>query len=314
MTPDGRWVVRVVTGNNFVPNGSGPPPKDAITRIDVFDPADPGAAPTRFDSPIAGISSVAVSPDRSRCAVFGREAAGREFSARLRASSVTGVSPFTNPAPTNDPIYILEAPAGQATRVRHVLKHNATSMMFSPDGRRLVSAAPVEQVVRLWDVDAGKELRSFPVRAHRVEFSPDGRWIVSGSPGGGINLLSPERDETVQSFAIDNHQPIWAFRPDGLGVAFTAQGGRVRVWNLERNQQDQDFSAQGQTIEAMAFDPEGLRLLSSNSLGDITIWSLESGEDVFTIPSAGLTADQVKQFAAVIHQIERRWKAEAEAR
>jgi WD40 repeat protein len=59
-----------------------------------------------------------------------------------------------------------------------------TSVSFSPDGRRLVSASRDRDAI-LWDVASGKALRV--LRAHfgpvsDARFSPDGRWIVTAGP------------------------------------------------------------------------------------------------------------------------------------
>ena len=59
-----------------------------------------------------------------------------------------------------------------------------TSVAFSPDGRRLVTASRDNDAI-LWDVDSGARLAV--LRAHfgpvfDARFSPDGRWIVTAGP------------------------------------------------------------------------------------------------------------------------------------
>ena len=59
-----------------------------------------------------------------------------------------------------------------------------TSVDFSPDGRRLVTASRDNDAI-LWDVDSGTRLSV--LRAHfgpvfDARFSPDGRWIVTAGP------------------------------------------------------------------------------------------------------------------------------------
>ena len=59
-----------------------------------------------------------------------------------------------------------------------------TSVAFSPDGRRLVTASRDNDAI-LWDVETGRQLSV--LRAHfgpvfDAQFSPDGRWIVTAGP------------------------------------------------------------------------------------------------------------------------------------
>ena len=63
-------------------------------------------------------------------------------------------------------------------------------MAFSPDGRLLASGA-WDQTVILWDVEAGKQVRTLEGHTWTVSgvaFSPDGRLLASGSWDGTVIL------------------------------------------------------------------------------------------------------------------------------
>jgi peroxiredoxin len=65
-----------------------------------------------------------------------------------------------------------------------------TGMAFSPDGKRLASAAS-DRTVKVWDAQTGQELLS--VEGHNewengVAFSPNGYWLASGAADGTVKI------------------------------------------------------------------------------------------------------------------------------
>ncbi|KAG8749021.1 hypothetical protein FRC14_001748 [Serendipita sp. 396] len=79
------------------------------------------------------------------------------------------------------------------------------SIMFSPDGRRIVSGSS-DKTIRLWDAETGQPLGE-PLRGHNgivssVAFSPNGRHIVSGSWDNTIRLWS-DTSQPLQKPSFD---------------------------------------------------------------------------------------------------------------
>ena len=102
-----------------------------------------------------------------------------------------------------------------------------TSVAFSPDGRRLVSASRDRDAI-LWDVASGKALRV--LRAHfgpvsDARFSPDGRWIVTAGPRS-VGLWKASTGELVRLLeGAPGPYAAAAFTPDSRTiVALTEQG------------------------------------------------------------------------------------------
>ncbi|KIN94405.1 hypothetical protein M404DRAFT_939931, partial [Pisolithus tinctorius Marx 270] len=94
----------------------------------------------------------------------------------------------------------------------------ASSVAFSPDGKRIVSGS-LDKTVRVWDVEGGAQIGG-PLEGHRdvvvnlVAFSPDGKRIVSGSGDmavrvwdvGGVQIGNPLEGHTSRAYQL--HSPL----------------------------------------------------------------------------------------------------------
>ena len=135
---------------------------------------------------------------------------------------------------TGGVVHTLEGHRGDVTRVA-----------FSPDGGRLVSASYYDGTVRLWDVEAGCELRTLGGHAavEGLAFRPDGKRVVSAGRQG-LKVWDATADEEESR----RRDAAWAFagRPgDVHGVAFSPRGdrlvsaswdGSVELWNVAARQ------------------------------------------------------------------------------
>jgi WD40 repeat protein len=121
------------------------------------------------------------------------------------------------------------------------------AVAWSPDGHRALSGGGVREtkasqpqpsdcVVRLWEVDTGKEIRRFPGHTQAVRcvaFAPDGRRALSGSLDGTLRLWDVETGQALR--VLPGHLSAVS------GVAFSADGRQglsgswdrsLRWWDL----------------------------------------------------------------------------------
>ena len=169
------------------------------------------------------------SPDGTNVATGGEDGTVRIWDAETRRELVRGRAVAPSPAQRvatssgSEATARLDGTRIQLTRgdgtTSELAGHErvVTSVDFSPDGRRLVSASRDRDAI-LWDVESGKPLRV--LRAHfnavsDARFSPDGRWIVTAGPrsvglwkastGELVRLLyGPPGPYTAVSFSSDS--------------------------------------------------------------------------------------------------------------
>jgi WD40 repeat protein len=80
--------------------------------------------------------------------------------------------------------------------------HPVSAVAFSPDSRRMATAADGEEAIKLWDVDTWQELIRLPherVRLRELLFNADGNQLVAMTASGDLLFwLAPSLAEIAQ--------------------------------------------------------------------------------------------------------------------
>jgi WD40 repeat protein len=269
----------VQPGGSVVDPGGVPPPQPPRPQGPVV-----GRMLRRFDGHKGGVFSLAVSPDGRRFLAGDRENTVRLWDvdsgvelARLRVETPAGGS-----AP--EILCLAFAPDGRRaaggglgwlrlweldtfTQLQAFQGHTArvTSVAFSPDGARLLSASsdPVgglDNTARLWDVRTGQELKCFNsqrVGMAQALFTRDGRQALVSVSGGVERAV---------------HQ--------------------VRVWDLETGKVVPRYEGEGDAAgfgSGLVLSADGRRALT-RGINCLYLWESETGRILRRIPTPSYAA------------------------
>jgi WD40 repeat protein/tRNA A-37 threonylcarbamoyl transferase component Bud32 len=138
------------------------------------------------------------------------------------SGSTDGTAKLWNTA-TGSEILTFRGHEGQEEGVRPVV--------FSPDGKRVLSAAGTE--IKIWDASTGADLITFHGHTNWVvsaAFSPDGKRIISGSVDGIAKLWDSATGDELLTFHVTSGIYSVAFSPDGTAIACGALDGSIVLW------------------------------------------------------------------------------------
>jgi WD40 repeat protein len=162
----------------------------------------------------------------------------------------------------------------------------AYGIVFSPDGRHLISSAldlledhVSKGEVKVWDIETGRAVREFPGPTLVAAVSPDGRLAFAadfagyerGKPGGRrLKVWDLTTGETC--YQLDNPMGVPVFSPDGQRFAMlendlvaiheTTTGTRLLALPAPRFRQDPNTGPKGRLVtNPLIFGRDGRRLV-----------------------------------------------------
>jgi len=161
---------------------------------------------------------------------------------------------------------------------------------FSADGRK-VAWGTYNGVVRLWDLETGKEIQHFASTgvldyigaAKSIVIPPDGRSVLVASDDrkarvwdvatGKVRMLLNASDSQV-NMAVN----CAALSPDGRQALTGADDKTARIWDLESGKELRRLVGLADGVGALGFAADGRGIVSVNKAGMVWQWDAESGK------------------------------------
>jgi len=172
-------------------------------------------------------------------------------------------------------VHLIDSQTGAASAVgRH--KATAYNVVFSPDGRQLVSGGWDRELL-CWDVRTRQRSFTMPLDSYHLLFRADGRQCATVS-GGRVQFHAFESPTGHREFgallgANVNHA---AFSPDGRWLAASGDK-RLGLWNLDS---ETPPALANEAADARPFfTPDSTELFASSREDACFRWQLAEGDD-----------------------------------
>ena len=164
---------------------------------------------------------------------------------------------------------------GQPAGLPIQLTENINDIAFSPDSRRLVTAAN-DHTARVWSVPDCAPI-SAPMR-HRdyvgwAAFSPDGRSVVTGSGDNTARVWDAETGRPLTQSLHHMEQPrAAAFTADGSTLITSGAGGIVLRWALPDGRARPGALAHTARVNAAEWSPDGTLIATGGEDNVAVAW------------------------------------------
>jgi WD40 repeat protein len=169
---------------------------------------------------------------------------------------------------------------------------------LSPDGKLLASRGSMvsigggggvsrpENLIRIWDVPAGKEVRQLLVPHYNVSgydgsfadflFAPDGKSLVTCGMDWALRIWDATTGKELRQVFLDSYLATHlAFSRDGKKLATTTTGLTIRLFDFESGQELVPPGEHQTAVGRLAFSGDGRSLVTSSATS-IHLWDTPS--------------------------------------
>ncbi len=176
--------------------------------------------------------------------------------------------------------------------------HGVKSVLFHPDGRKLISNNYDDDMIQFWDVDTVEHLKTIkgsPDTTNHLTFSPDGDTLVYTGDDGNIRFWNVATNTPIRT--LNGYAQMFrdmTYSPDGSQIVTVTSCPRIYFWDTHSSRLTKTyFNPEGVNISSVAYSPDGETLACACAPDDYnTVLLLDTNtlehKRVFTGRKAGI--------------------------
>src|SRR5262249_8167908 len=171
------------------------------------------------------------------------------------------------------------------------------AVAVSADGRNALTVNSEERTVRLWDLEARREILAPQERGKlgafldlkrtrgmlwSAAFSPDGDSILTVG-GSDARLWGMQKGDERMSFSPSGIVASPGFSPDGSRIGTGSWDNSARVWNSATGKAVMKLEGHAGYVNSAVYSPDGRLILTASDDRTAVLWNAETGAVVRTL-------------------------------
>ena len=159
---------------------------------------------------------------------------------------------------------------------------SVSTMLFSPDEKRIAVRTAPDQIIHVYDVGSGKELAAMQLSGRSqlsgFRFQPDNAHLLTGDTWGGVQVWEAATGKLMHARSVHRTNVTrFEFSPDGRHYASLSTDGSVQIWAASTHTPVGDMlSFTGRAARA-SFSPISPQISTPSGGATARIWDIGSG-------------------------------------
>ncbi len=165
----------------------------------------------------------------------------------------------------------------------HVRSSRVTSVSFSPDGYRIVTAS-YDKTALVWDSNTGREIRRLKGHTgwvNSASFSADGERIVTASFDKTVRVWDADTGEELTRLEGHTDSVTSAsFSADDKRIVTASSDKTVRLWHVGTGTEIKRLEGHVNYIKSVSFSADGKRIVTASYDMTARVWDADTGNEL----------------------------------